>query len=194
MDEAIRTERLTKYYGGRKVVDHLDLRIPRGTVYGLLGRNGAGKSTTLKMLTGMVRPDYGRIELLGEDVATLAPATRARIAYLAEGHPIYAGMLAMYLATLDSIKEGDHTLLDRTMMLAYSETGFAKIHALENLPMFICGGCKERTKRLSPAPNCAANCRTLLPILGPPALWNGSTTSGRAPRPRCSCARAISRS
>jgi ABC-type multidrug transport system ATPase subunit len=58
MDEAIRTERLTKYYGGRKVVDHLDLRIPYGTVYGLLGRNGAGKSTTLKMLTGMVRPDY----------------------------------------------------------------------------------------------------------------------------------------
>jgi hypothetical protein len=54
--------------------------------------------------------------------------------------------LAMYLATLDSIKEGDHTLLDRTMMLAYSETGFAKIHALENLPMFICGGCNGKMK------------------------------------------------
>jgi ABC-2 type transport system ATP-binding protein len=92
MDDAIRTVRLTKYYGGRKVVDHLDLRIPRGTVYGLLGRNGAGKSTTLKMLTGMVRPDYGRIELLGEDVETLSTSTRARIAYLAEGHPLYTGM------------------------------------------------------------------------------------------------------
>ena len=92
MDDAIRTHRLTKYYGGRKVVDHLALRVPRGSVYGLLGRNGAGKSTTLKMLTGMVRPDYGTIELLGEDVATLAPATRARIAYLAEGHPLYTGM------------------------------------------------------------------------------------------------------
>ncbi len=92
MDNVIRTERLTKYYGGSKVVDHLDLRIPRGIVYGLLGRNGAGKSTTLKMLTGMVRPDYGRIELLGEDVQTLSPATRARIAYLAEGHPLYTGM------------------------------------------------------------------------------------------------------
>ena len=92
MDDAIRTERLTKYYGSRKVVDHLDLRIPRGTVYGLLGRNGAGKSTTLKMLTGMVRPDYGRIELLGEDLEVLSPATRARIAYLAEGHPLYTSM------------------------------------------------------------------------------------------------------
>jgi ABC-2 type transport system ATP-binding protein len=92
MADAIRTERLTKYYGGRKVVDHLDLRIPKGTVYGLLGRNGAGKSTTLKMLTDMVRPDYGRIELLGENVETLAPSTRARIAYLAEGHPLYTSM------------------------------------------------------------------------------------------------------
>ncbi len=54
--------------------------------------------------------------------------------------------LAMYLATLDSIKEGDHTLLDRTMMLAHSETGFAKIHALENIPMFIAGGCNGKLK------------------------------------------------
>lgn len=92
MDDAIRTYRLTKYYGPRKVVDCLDLRVPRGTVYGLLGRNGAGKSTTLKMLTGMVRPNRGRVELLGEDVVALAPATRARIAYLAEGHPLYTWM------------------------------------------------------------------------------------------------------
>jgi ABC-2 type transport system ATP-binding protein len=92
MDDAIRTERLTKYYGGRKVVDHLDLRVPRGCVYGLLGRNGAGKSTTLKMITGMVRPDQGRVELLGEDLETLAPQTRGRIAYLAEGHPLYTWM------------------------------------------------------------------------------------------------------
>jgi ABC-2 type transport system ATP-binding protein len=90
--DAIRTSRLTKYYGGRKVVDGLDLRVPRGTVYGLLGRNGAGKSTTLKMLTGMVRPDFGRIELLGESLESLSTATRARIAYLAEGHPLYAWM------------------------------------------------------------------------------------------------------
>jgi hypothetical protein len=54
--------------------------------------------------------------------------------------------LAMYLATLDSIKEGDHTLLDRSMLLAHSETGFAKIHALENIPMFICGGTNGKMK------------------------------------------------
>jgi ABC-2 type transport system ATP-binding protein len=92
MDDAIRTHQLTKFYGRKKVVDHLDLRVPRGSVYGLLGRNGAGKSTTLKMLTGMVRPDHGHVELLGENVETLSPQTRARIAYLAEGHPLYTWM------------------------------------------------------------------------------------------------------
>jgi ABC-2 type transport system ATP-binding protein len=92
MEDAIRTCRLTKHYGRRRVVDHLDLRVPQGSVYGLLGRNGAGKSTTLKMLAGIVRPDYGRVELLGENVDQLRPQTRARIAYLAEGHPLYTWM------------------------------------------------------------------------------------------------------
>jgi len=92
MTDAIVTERLTKYYDGRKVVDDLNLRVAPGTVYGLLGRNGAGKSTTLKMLAGMVHPDYGTMRLLGEDVATLRPETRGRIAYLAEGHPLIEWM------------------------------------------------------------------------------------------------------
>ena len=88
MTDAIVTHRLTKFYGERKVVDNLNLRVAPGTVYALLGRNGAGKSTTLKMLAGMVHPDYGDAHLLGEEVGTLAPATRGRIAYLAEGHPL----------------------------------------------------------------------------------------------------------
>lgn len=92
MNDAIVTRRLTKYYGQRAVVHALDLRVPQGSVYGFLGRNGAGKSTTIKMLTGMVHPDSGQAFLLGEDVAQLAPATRARIAYLAEGHPLYRWM------------------------------------------------------------------------------------------------------
>ncbi len=92
MGDAIVTNRLTKYYGTRAAVRDLDLRVPRGCVYGLLGRNGAGKSTALKMLMGMVQPDYGRVELLGEDLNRLSSATRARIAYLAEGHPLYTNM------------------------------------------------------------------------------------------------------
>lgn len=89
---AIQTHRLTKHYGERRVVDSLTLNVEAGRVYGLLGRNGAGKSTAIKMLTGMVRPDYGGAQLLGEQVEQLRPETRARICYLAEGHPLYGWM------------------------------------------------------------------------------------------------------
>jgi ABC-2 type transport system ATP-binding protein len=92
MTNAIETFRLTKQYDGKRVVDSLDLRVPTGSVYGLLGRNGAGKSTTIKMLMGMVHPDSGRAELLGEEASNLTNETRARIAYLAEGHPMYGWM------------------------------------------------------------------------------------------------------
>ena len=92
MTDAIVTERLTKYYGSRRVVDHLGLRVPAGSVYGFLGRNGAGKTTTIKMLLGMVQPNCGRVELLGHDIASLPPEVKGRIAYLAEGHPLYGWM------------------------------------------------------------------------------------------------------
>ena len=92
MSHAIVTENLTKHYGDQRVVDGLTLRVPAGSVYGLLGRNGAGKSTAIKMITGMVQPDFGTAQLLGEQVGQLKPSTRARIAYLAEGHPMYGWM------------------------------------------------------------------------------------------------------
>jgi ABC-2 type transport system ATP-binding protein len=92
LTHAIVTDRLTKYYGSRCVVNGLNLRVPTGSVYGFLGRNGAGKSTTIKMLLGMVQPNYGRVELLGNDISVLLPELRGRIAYLAEGHALYGWM------------------------------------------------------------------------------------------------------
>lgn len=92
MSYAIETRRLTKHYGTQCVVNQLDLNVPRGCVYGFLGRNGAGKSTTIKMLMGMAHADYGTAKLLGEDIATIRPEIRQRIAYLAEGHPLYRWM------------------------------------------------------------------------------------------------------
>jgi ABC-2 type transport system ATP-binding protein len=92
MADVIATHRLTKFYDGKPAVDGLDLRVAQGCVYGLLGRNAAGKSTAIKMLLGMVHPDCGRAELFGEDCERLRPETRARIAYLAEGHPLYRWM------------------------------------------------------------------------------------------------------
>ncbi len=100
MPDVIVAERLTKFYDRRPAVDSLDLRVPQGSVYGFLGRNGSGKSTTIKMLLGMVHPDYGRSQLFDEGSTQLRPATRARIAYLAEGHPLYRWMTVGQAARL----------------------------------------------------------------------------------------------
>jgi ABC-2 type transport system ATP-binding protein len=66
---AIETEGLSKSYGSLSAVIDLDLRVPRGTVFGFLGRNGAGKTTTIGMLVGLLRPTGGRAWLLGHDVS-----------------------------------------------------------------------------------------------------------------------------
>jgi ABC-2 type transport system ATP-binding protein len=92
MTDAIVTRRLTKFYGPRCVVNSLDLRVPRGCVYGLLGRNGAGKSTAIKMLMRMVQPSYGDAEVLGYALGEAPPELRERVAYVAENHPLYNWM------------------------------------------------------------------------------------------------------
>jgi ABC-2 type transport system ATP-binding protein len=107
MTHAIMTERLTKYYGARCVVDCLDLRVPAGTVYGFLGRTGAGKSTTIKMLLGMVQPNFGKVDLLGHELAALPSQVRGRIAYLAEGHPLYGWMTVAEAARFGRSFHGD---------------------------------------------------------------------------------------
>lgn len=92
MNNAIVTRQLSKVYDNRKVVNAVDLVVPTGSVYGLLGRNGAGKSTMIRMLTGMVSPDAGDIELLGQKLDRMQPSDRDRIAYIAENHPMYRWM------------------------------------------------------------------------------------------------------
>lgn len=62
---AVKTEGLSKQYGSVLCVDHVDVKVPAGSIYGFLGPNGAGKSTTLKMILGLVKPKDGSIEVLG---------------------------------------------------------------------------------------------------------------------------------
>ncbi len=62
---AIRVSNLHKGYGLQLAVDGLSLEVPRGSFFGFLGANGAGKSTTIRMLTGLIPPDSGSIEILG---------------------------------------------------------------------------------------------------------------------------------
>jgi ABC-2 type transport system ATP-binding protein len=66
--------------------------VPRGSVFAFIGRNGAGKTTTIRMILGLLEPTRGSSTILGYDSAALPPASRARIGYMAEGHPVYAWM------------------------------------------------------------------------------------------------------
>lgn len=61
----VETSNLTKRYGGRTVVENLNLRVPTGSVYGFLGPNGAGKSTTMKMLLSLIQPTSGEVRIMG---------------------------------------------------------------------------------------------------------------------------------
>ncbi|HBL35582.1 MAG TPA: bacitracin ABC transporter ATP-binding protein [Firmicutes bacterium] len=67
MEYAIETNNLTKQYGTSTVVNNLNLHVPKGTIYGLLGRNGAGKTTVMKMILQLVKPTAGTIRLFGTD-------------------------------------------------------------------------------------------------------------------------------
>ncbi|MGZ4394859.1 MAG: ABC transporter ATP-binding protein [Gaiellaceae bacterium] len=83
---AIRTEGLSKRYGGTLALDALDLEVPPGEVYGYLGPNGSGKTTTIRLLLGLHRPSAGRSSLFGIDAWSDAVEAHRRVAYVA-GEP-----------------------------------------------------------------------------------------------------------
>jgi ABC-2 type transport system ATP-binding protein len=91
-DIVLETCGLTKYYTRTLALDHLNMRIPRGCIYGLLGRNGAGKTTAIKLLLGLLRPTAGSSSLLGCDSQNLTPRIRQRVGYVTEGHRLYRWM------------------------------------------------------------------------------------------------------
>jgi ABC-2 type transport system ATP-binding protein len=88
----IQVRGLTRYFGRKCAVDSLTFGVPRGSVFAFIGRNGAGKTTTIRMILGLLEPTRGSSSILGSDSKTLPPEARARIGYMAEGHPVYGWM------------------------------------------------------------------------------------------------------
>jgi ABC-2 type transport system ATP-binding protein len=83
---AVATHGLSKRYGGDTALDGVDFRVPDGAVYVLAGANGAGKSTTLKVLMNLERPDAGTAEVFGLDTGRHGPRVRAQVGYVPEHH------------------------------------------------------------------------------------------------------------
>ena len=86
---AIETVGLTKTFGRQRAVDSLDLAVPRGAVFGFLGPNGSGKTTTIRMLLGLARATSGEIRMLGEAMPTALASVLPRVGALVEGPAIY---------------------------------------------------------------------------------------------------------
>jgi ABC-type multidrug transport system ATPase subunit len=103
----IATRGLTKQFrSGQVAVDHIDLDVPRGAVYGFLGPNGSGKTTTIRMLLGLIRPTDGTVSVLGEPIPERAPHALPKVGALVEGpafHPYLTG--SANLARLDAMDE-----------------------------------------------------------------------------------------
>src|SRR6187397_850153 len=91
---AIETHGLRKEFGEFTAVDGIDLRVPRGSFYGFLGQNGAGKSTTIKCLTGLLRPSAGSFRILGLDPAVDAVAIQRRIGVVPEDLGLFERLTA----------------------------------------------------------------------------------------------------
>jgi ABC-2 type transport system ATP-binding protein len=116
---AVRTRALTRRFGHHTAVDGIDLLVPRGAVYGFLGPNGSGKTTTIRMLLGLIAADDGEVDLLGHVIPDQAGAVLPRVGALIEGpafHPYLSG-------------ERNLRRLDRSDATADPSTSAARIDA-----------------------------------------------------------------
>ena len=81
---------MTKRFGEFVAVDHVDLDIGRGEIFGFLGSNGCGKTTTMKMLTGLLEASSGTALLFGKSVAAGGIEARRRVGYMSQGFSLYS--------------------------------------------------------------------------------------------------------
>ncbi|MFC7704617.1 ATP-binding cassette domain-containing protein [Plastorhodobacter daqingensis] len=89
-DIAIEAESLTQRFGDFVAVDNVSFRIPRGEIFGFLGSNGCGKTTTMKMLTGLLEPSEGRARLFGQPVDASDMAVRRRVGFMSQAFSLYS--------------------------------------------------------------------------------------------------------
>jgi ABC-2 type transport system ATP-binding protein len=128
-DVVLRTDKLKKSFAGHAVIRELSFEVPKGSIYGFLGRNGAGKTTAIRMLLGILRPDSGTIELEGVSVRHTPPSLRARIGYVSQEPKFYDWMTGDQLGRFVGgfFRDWDHArfgeLLDRLKVPKWQRAG-----------------------------------------------------------------------
>jgi len=116
----IETQGLTKHYGDFVAVDGLDMTVRRGEVFGVLGPNGSGKTTTILMLLGLTEPTAGRVRVLGFDPVRQSLSVKARVGYLPEQLGFYENLTArenlIYIAKLNGLPRKEaHRRIDESL-------------------------------------------------------------------------------
>ena len=89
LDLAISVKGLTKQFGGRRVVDGFDMDVPKGAIYGFLGPNGSGKTTTIRMMCGLLTPEAGQGTCLGLDILTQSQQIKEQVGYMTQRFSLY---------------------------------------------------------------------------------------------------------
>ena len=124
----IRVENLVKYYGDFQALKGIDLEIHDGEIVGFLGANGAGKSTTLKIMTGFLAPTSGSVSLDGLNIRDNSLEIRRQIGYLPELNPLYGEMKVYdYLEFTSQIRQMDATSFSRSLGRVVDQCGLGSV-------------------------------------------------------------------
>jgi ABC-2 type transport system ATP-binding protein len=128
---AVLLENVTKTFGKRIAVDDLSLQVPEGTVYGFIGPNGSGKTTTLRMIMRIIHADRGRISVLGEETFD---AASDRVGYLPEERGLYKQMKVRdtlrFYAELKGCRDSSRQIDDWLCRLGLAEWAEKRVEAL----------------------------------------------------------------
>jgi ABC-2 type transport system ATP-binding protein len=143
MTDAITTTNLTRSFGSVRAVAGLNLKVPGGQIFGLVGPDGAGKTTALRLLCGALRPDGGQAQVMGVDVVRDPEGVRRRIGYMPQRFSLYGDLTVRenirFFAEVYGVPRAEHAaLLER--LLAFSRLGPFQHRRAEALS----GGMKQK--------------------------------------------------
>jgi ABC-2 type transport system ATP-binding protein len=140
-DLAIDVEGLTKRFGPLVAVDHFSMQVPRGSIYGFLGPNGSGKTTTIRMMCGLLTPDEGRGAVLGYDIMTETEAIKREVGYMTQKFSLYEDLSIE--ENLDFVARM-YRIPDRPRKVAGALAGLGLESRRRQLAGTLSGGWKQR--------------------------------------------------
>ena len=110
-ESVVELDGVVKRFAGKSAVDEVDLSVPRGSMFGFIGPNGSGKTTTMRLILRIYQPDHGRVNVLGRDGGSAADD---RVGYLPEERGLYRRMtvrrVLRYFARLKGMKDIDRVI------------------------------------------------------------------------------------